>query len=155
MKFTYIIPIVLGLILAGCTSLSRYDDQTYKSMTSLKGEVRVFMDDCATKGTAGASAAASLEGFRVKLSQAYEYEAGKTKNSETISQMKTLSEIFDEAYNRFTNNKMEDGVCISRKDGETAESATGCLSMGYCKGKSKVLENAFDIAISTEALKNK
>jgi hypothetical protein len=31
--------------------------------------------------------------------------------------------------------------------------ASGCLTLGYCKGKWLVLDKAFDIAIETERLK--
>lgn len=155
MKLSCLTAIVFFLSATGCASISRYDDHTYKSVTSLKGEVKVFMDDCAAKGASGEKAVALIEGFRVKLSQAYEYEVGKTKNSETISQMKILAGLFDESYTRFAGNKIDGAVCISRKDGEASDLTTGCLSKAYCGGKSKVMERAFDIAISTEGLKNK
>jgi len=155
MRFRYLLLAVACLLATGCASLSRYDDHTYKSMTALKGEVKVFMDDCSTKGASGEKAVAALEGFRVKLSQAYEYEVGKSNNSETTSQMKTLSKLFNEAYGRFSSNKAENGACIAKKEGELVDLKTGCLSSGYCSGKSKVMESAFDIVISTEALKNK
>lgn len=155
MSLRYLTVAVVCSLVAGCASLSRYDDHTYKSMTALKGEVKVFMADCSASGASGDKAVSALEGFRVRLSQAYEYEVGKANNTETTSQMKTLSKLFNEAYDRYAKNKVADGACIAKSDGEPVDLKTGCLSNGYCSGKSKVMESAFDIAISTEALKNK
>jgi hypothetical protein len=155
MRPRYLLFVAMCAFVSGCVGLARYDDNTYKSITALKGEVKVFMDDCGTKGASGDKAATSLDGFRVKLSQSYEYEAGKSSNSETISQMKTLSSLFNEAYDRYSKNKIAGDLCVEKASTEPANVSSGCLSKGYCSGKSKVMETAFDIAISTEALKNK
>lgn len=155
MRPRYLLLVAASALVAGCVGLAHYDDNTYKSMTALKGEVKVFMDDCGIEGAAGDKAATALQGFRVRLSQSYEYEAGKTSNSETISQMKTLSSLFNEAYDRYSRNKIVGDACVEKAVAEPADVSTGCLSKGYCLGKSRVMEAAFNIAISTEALKNK
>lgn len=113
------------------------------------------MDDCAAKGASGEKALTALEGFRVKLSQSYEYEAGKGSNNDTTSQMKELNSFFNEAYARYSKNKLSGAACTERADGVKPDHASGCLTTGYCTAKSDVMVKAFDIAISTEALKNK
>lgn len=155
MRHSYLVAASSAVLLSACVSLARYDNNTYKSMTALKGEVKVFMDDCAAKGASGEKALSALEGFRVKLSQSYEYEAGKGSNNETTSQMKKLNSFFNEAYARYSKNKLSGAACAERADGELPDHATGCLTVGYCTAKSKIMEEAFDIAISTEELKNK
>lgn len=155
MRHLYLVATSSVALLSACVGLARYDDNTFKSMTALKGEVKVFMDDCAAKGASGEKALAALEGFRVKISQSYEYEAGKGSNNDTTAQMKELNSFFNEAYTKYSTNKMSGAACTERPGGEQPDHASGCLTAGYCKGKSKVVETAFDIAISTEALKNK
>ncbi len=155
MRHPYLVVASSAVLLSACAGLARYDDNTYKSMTALKGEVKVFMDDCAAKGASGEKALSALEGFRVKLSQSFEYEAGKGSNNDTTSQMKELNSLFIEAYARYSKNKVSGAACAESAGGEQPDHATGCLTAGYCTAKSKVIEKAFDIAISTEALKNK
>jgi hypothetical protein len=144
--------VLIATLLSGCVSLVRYDDNTYKTMTALKGEVKVFMDDCAINGASGEKAAVDLQGFRVKIAQAYEYEVGKSANMATVEQMKSLSIIFNQAYDRYSKNTLVGVVCDKANTGDISK---GCLSRGYCAGKSKAVGSAFEIIISTESLKNK
>lgn len=155
MRFIFICISVLTCLLAGCGLLARYDDTTYKTMTSLKGETKVFMDDCASRGASGGKALSTLEGLRVKLSQAYEYEAGKKANADTAENVKELASLVDEVYMNFSRGTLVEGSCTQRQANEPADHSTGCLTSGYCTGKVKSIEAGFDIVISTEPLKNK
>ena len=79
------------LFLVSCALMTGYDPTSYKTATDLKAESLILMD----KATAEPDAAqlAKIEDMRVKLSKAYEYEAGKEgPNKITVEQWKTLND---------------------------------------------------------------
>jgi len=54
-------------------------------------------------------------------------------------------------------NQFDGGVCVARSETATEgenNGIGGCLSKGYCVAKAQVFSSAFDLAISSEALKN-
>lgn len=147
---------VVAVLLSGCIHLvSYYDAQTYKNLTDLKGETKVFFDSCKREGAKGQDALNSLNGFVLASARAYEYEKGKALNDETIDQLRIIEESIMEVKVRYDGNRFEDQSCSGRPDGQAPNSSSGCLSTGYCLAKWGVLETAFDIAISTEQLKLK
>jgi hypothetical protein len=79
------------LFLVSCALMTGYDPTSYKTATDLKAESLILMD----KATVEPDAAqlAKIEDMRVKLSKAYEYEAGKEgPNQITVKQWKTLND---------------------------------------------------------------
>jgi hypothetical protein len=94
--------------------------------------MKVAFDTYSVDGAKGGQDLAVLERYRMLTSQGYEYEKGKAKNDNTIAQWEIISKLVGEVLERY------------KKDGKNE------LSPGYCQGKWKVLENAFDIAIATE-----
>lgn len=120
---------------AGCFHLiSDYDIYTYRSLTELKGEMKVAFKKFGENGASGEDDLKTLQAFWVKISQALEYEKGKKLNNETIAQFTILDKTIREVIERF----------------ELEESG---FSAGYAKAKWMILENAFDIAIKTESNK--
>ena len=125
------------LILSGCLSLvSDYDIHTYRSLTELKGEMKVAFSGFAEKGASGADDGKTLTRFLIRISQAQEYEAGKKLNDDTSAQLDVLEKTIYELVQRFTENN-------------------SALSRGYCEAKWMVLKKAVDMAIETERNKIK
>ena len=120
---------------AGCFHLiSDYDVYTYRDLTGLKGEMKIAFEKFGENGASGENDLKTLQAFRVKISQALEYEKGKNLNDDTIAQFIILDETIREVVERF-------------------EAGGNQLSAGYAKAKWMILENAFDIAIETEVNK--
>lgn len=137
---------------SGCVHLvSYYDAISYKNLTDLKGEMKVFFDRAAKDGAHGESDLNILKDFKIKISKAYEYEKGKKLNDDTVAQFKELDKFLDETLANYpTRTWNSENKCES----PAAESPEkGCLTSTYCDLKWKVLETAFDIAITTERLK--
>lgn len=152
------LPIIFSCVglLTACVSLTRYDENTYKSLTYLKAEVGVFMSNCAREGASGEKALTTLENLRLKFSQAYEYELGKQYNDDVAIQMAILKDrFFDDIYTRYSKNKFYNNLCNAGGNGEKPDYSNGCLTAGYCQVKSKSIAIAFDEIISTESKKNK
>ena len=132
---TRVIGIVfLILVLSGCGHFgfpTYYDPTTYKHLTDLKPEVLMLYDTF--RGNADPT---RIDAVRLKLAQAYEYEKGKgPRNSETTEQIKIIQEMF------------EDHVSDRMKDGQ--------WSYAHLGNQKSLVDQAFDIAIKTERLKNK
>jgi len=75
-------------LLFGCSFITSYDPTSYKTATDLKAESLLLIE----KATDPPSThAAAIESLRLKLRQAYEYEAGKgSANVITVKQWKLL-----------------------------------------------------------------
>lgn len=70
--------------------MSQYDATSYQNATNLKAEALFLIEKA--KDPPGPHAAA-IEGLRLRLMQAYEYERGKGKpNRTTVAQWKLLSD---------------------------------------------------------------
>jgi hypothetical protein len=130
-----------------------YDALSYKNLTDLKGETKIFFGACQQYTANGHDSLTSIDNFILSSAKAYEYEKGKNLNSDTASQLMIIEETFSEIKLRYAKNKYESESCSPKEEGEALDVMTGCLTKGYCIGKWKVLKTAFDIAISTEQLK--
>ena len=119
----------------GCFSfISDYDAYTYRSLTELKGEMRIAFEEFGKKGASGEDDQKTLQAFLIRMSQALEYEKGKSLNDDTIAQFEILEDKIRDVVKRF-------------------ESGGSKLSPGYARAKWGILEKAFDIAIETERKK--
>jgi len=148
------IGIVIFLSLSGCVHMvSYYDSLSYKNLTDLKGETKIFFGSCQKSTVNGSNSLSSIDGFILSSAKAYEYEKGKSLNKDTASQLMIIEETLSEIKLRYAKNKYEGDSCSPREQGETQDALTGCLTKGYCIAKWEVLKTAFDIAISTEQLK--
>jgi len=122
-----------GLLLS-CSGLllHYYDPTSYKNLTDLKPKVSVLYDSFAQDGIDKKA----IAGIRLELAQAYEYVKGKGKsNQETIKQVEIIHDMFE----RHVQDRVENGKW-SEIDLENMK---------------ENIEEAFDIAISTERLKDK
>jgi hypothetical protein len=124
---------LMTMLLAGCIHLvSYYDSQSYKNLTDLKASASILFDDL-SQDPAGKGEKAELDSLRLDLEKAYEYEKGKEKNGETITQISTVRKIYD-------------GMLQLLKKKEK-------LSDDYIAEKKTQMMDAFDIAIKTETEK--
>ncbi len=81
-------PWVLALVLSACALVSHYDATSYQNAIYLKAEALLLIEKA--KDPPGKHAAA-IEGIRLRLLQAYEYERGKAKqNRATVEQWRLL-----------------------------------------------------------------
>lgn len=113
-------------------SIGYYDSTTYKNLTDLKPQVifvyGTFKEDEIHKN--------DINQLKLKFAQAYEYELGKGDlNKPTASQIKDLQDIFNEEL----KSRLEDGK----------------WSELIYTNSVKAITRAFDIAIKSEASKNK
>jgi hypothetical protein len=132
-----LIALVLAAALAGCTvPISYFDGTTYSNLTNLKVETTALVetfDSVAVEKNADAITQQTLG-----LRKALEYEKGKgTSNSDTAAQIGKIAELYGKTV------------------GEYRENGPGTLGRKYFSEAAVVLGQAFDIAISTESLKNK
>ncbi|MCO7188579.1 MULTISPECIES: hypothetical protein [unclassified Pseudoalteromonas] len=155
MKYIKIyISIFMMLAISGCVHLvSYYDSVSYKNLTDMKGEMKVFFQSCQKEVAKGEYALSAIDGFVLSSAKAYEYEKGKGLNDDTISQLKTLEKTIVEVKSRYSSNVYSGSTCEARAEGVAPDASTGCLTIGYCIAKWKILETAFDIAITTEQSK--
>lgn len=129
-----ILQILIALcFLAQCASLiSYYDPTTYKNLTELKPEV-AFLYETFTSDSIDME---KIDAIRLRLAQVYEYEKGKgPKNIETYEQIKIIQDMFE----RHVKERLEHGT----------------WSNEHMENKKTIIQEAFDIAIQTERLKNK
>jgi len=146
--------ILASLLIIGCVHfVSYYDSVSYKNLTDLKGGMKVFFEACQNNIAKGEKALGTLDSFVITSAKAYEYERGKQLNDDTVQQWEIIEKTVSEVRSRYEKNKISAKGCTARNTG--TEASTGCLTIGYCKGKWMALESAFDIAISTEQLKLK
>ncbi len=131
---------LLLLILSGCSGIpiSYYDATTYTQLTALKAETTLLVESFDTKPTSDNKD--NIDKVTLSLKKAYEYEFGKGKpNSDTTTQFDKIMKLYYEDVKDY----LEYGP--GSKD----------LGKKYFSEASVVLGQAFDIAISTENLKNK
>lgn len=146
--------IVSIALLTGCSFVSHYDSMSYKQLTDLKGEMKVFFENCQNDGASGDAALYKLNNFKKKSAQAYEYEKGKKLNDDTVAQLKIIDDTVSGIIDIYKSNMMEGTECKERKD-KVLIAELGCLKPVYCKAKWKIFSEKFDIAIATENLKIK
>jgi len=126
-----------SMCLTSCAiPITYHDVATYKNLTDLKAEAIMLVETFDTKPFASNEAA--IADITLKFRKAYEYEKGKGKsNSDTIKQ-------FDEIW-----KLLNDDIADYRENGNAT------LGPKYFREAAVVLGQAFDIAITTENLKNK
>ena len=145
----FVFLIISLLSITGCSFVSHYDSMSYKQLTDLKGDMKVFFESCKTDGASGDSQFLRLNDFKKASARAYEYEKGKKLNDDTVAQLKIIDETISMVITRYKINVIDGIECKERQDKKLI-AETGCLTSGYCIGKWKVLSEMFDIAISTE-----
>jgi hypothetical protein len=132
--FLFACLLVASAFVVGCGSflLPHYDPLTYQNLTDLKPEVALLYDTFADESLDTAKVAA----IRLRLAQIFEYENGKgSANGATIRQIAEIqSEFATDVENRVTKGKWNNVQLEARK---------------------RDIAESFDIAISTEALKNR
>ena len=153
-RFVFISIIIGILSLSGCGFVSHYDSISYKQLTDLKGEMKVFFETCKEEAASGNSVYSELSEFKKNSAKAYEYEKGKKLNDDTVAQLKIIDNTVSVIIDRYKTNAMTAGKCIERSDGKKSAD-TGCLTIGYCTAKWMVMSSKFDIAIDTENSKIK
>jgi len=129
---------LFSLVLQGCSGIpiSYYDATTYSQLTSLKAETTLLVESFDAKAVT--DNVKNIDNTTLNLRKAYEYERGKgNPNSDTAKQFKIIIALFDEDVKDY------------RENGPTE------LGKKYFREASRALGQAFDIAISTENLKNK
>lgn len=130
--------LLFQFILQGCSGIpiAYYDSTTYTQLTSLKAETMLLVESFDSKTLD--SNQSKIDKTTLNLRKAYEYEVGKGKpNSDVAKQLKKIVGLFDEDVDDYKENGPK------------------ALGKKYFIEASKVLGQAFDIAISTENLKNK
>lgn len=130
------IVILSSIFIAGCAQWfgfpAYFDATSYKSLTDMKPQV-LLLYDTFTKNDPEEK---TIESVRLKLAQMYEYEKGKgEKNRETTIQIGIIQNMFE----RHVKDRLENGIWTKTHAANTKEN----------------IGEAFDIAISTENLKNK
>ena len=126
--------LALAAILSGCAALglSPYDPTTYRNLTGLKPKIAMlyetFTRDPVNEEKIGEA--------RLELAQIYEYEKGKGEsNKETARQVQLIREMFE----RQVENRLKQGK----------------WSVTFMQNATENIQDAFDVAIRTERLKNK
>jgi len=134
----YIVAAVFLLNLMACAGIpiSYYDSTTYTQLTSLKAETTTLVESFDTKSYTDNQK--KIEETTLNIKKAYEYEKGKGEpNSDTTKQFKKIYDLFMDDVKEY-------------KEGQAEE-----LGKKYFREAAVALGQAFDIAISTENLKNK
>ena len=131
-KFCVLSTLVL-IFSVHCTSfISYYDPTTYKNLTEVKPEV-VFLYETFTTDSVNPE---KIVQVRLRLAQVYEYEKGKgLKNKETYEQIEIIQSMFE----RHVKDRLDKGKWTQE----------------HYENVKTNMEEAFDIAIQTERLKNK
>jgi len=111
---------------------SYYDPTTYKNLTDLKPEVAMLYETF----TSAQVDSQQVNKIRLKLAQIYEYEKGKGEdNQETTQQIKIIREMFV----RHLEDRLQNGK----------------WSSVHLENVLQNMDQAFDLTIQTERLKNK
>lgn len=131
-----IVASLLLTLLISCSfmssSITYYDATTYKNLTELKPQVVFLYETFADDSIDGRE----IRNVRLKIAQMVEYEKGKgPKNHETAEQMRIIQKMF------------ESDVEHRRKNGK--------WSSAQRQNQVENISDVFDIAITTERLKNK
>jgi hypothetical protein len=129
----------LALLAGACAiPISYYDATTYKNLTDLKVETTTLIASFDTKAVSENEA--KIADVAMKLDKAYEYEKGKgNANSGTMIQLEKIKGMFEKDVEDYRKPQKE-------KDD---------LGRKFFSEAARLLGQAFDIAISTENLKNK
>ena len=121
--------------LLGCVHLiSHYDEISYKHLTDLKAETLLAIDQLLDDSDYENNRK-RLESLLLNTEKAYQYEAGKKKNEDTIAQLQEIKLII----NRLV----------------TQMKKQGSASTAYINNKKEIILAAFDKAIMTESSKLK
>lgn len=130
--------VALALLAGACAvPIAYYDVTTYKNLTDLKVETTILVASFDTKAVADNEG--KISDVAMKLQKAYEYEKGKGQaNSGTMIQLEKIKGMFESDVDDYRS-----------KDPKTT------LGPKYFREAATALGQAFDIAISTENLKNK
>ena len=134
----YIAAVFLLLSLSACVSIpvTYFDIATYSNLTGLKAEMTLLVESFDYRSFE--DNAGRIEDAVLNFRKAYEFEKGKgAGNSDTVKQ-------FDKIFGLFADDVKD-----------YRESGPGAFGAVYFQEAAKVLGEAFDIAISTENLKNK
>lgn len=133
----FVVAMLLGVAAAACTiPISYYDGTTYSNLTSLKAETGTLVESFDT--TPVDKNKDAIATTTLAMRRALEYEKGKgSANSDTATQFELVSKSFATTVEEYRT------------------SGPGTLGPKYFREAAVVLGQAFDIAISTEALKNK
>lgn len=82
--------VVAALALSSCATIPPYDSTSYKNATDLKAESMILIDK---SGDSPAAHKQEIDGLRLRLRQALEYERGKGDlNRVTVKQWETLND---------------------------------------------------------------
>lgn len=132
---SFLLPLLL--VVQACTiPISYYDATTYTQLTSLKVEMTSLVASFDTVEVAANEA--KIDATTLEFRKALEYERGKGEpNSDTAAQFEKILELFTEDVKDYRDGTSEP------------------LGPKYFQEAAVVLGQAFDIAISTENLKNK
>ena len=136
--YAYIAAVFLLLSLSACVTVpvTYFDIATYANLTGLKAEMTLLVESFDYRSYE--DNAGRIEDAVLNFRKAYEFEKGKgADNSDTVKQ-------FDKIYGLFADDVKD-----------YRESGPGAFGAVYFQEAAKVLGEAFDIAISTEYLKNK
>jgi hypothetical protein len=128
------------LLLAACTiPVTTYDAVTFDRLCDLKVECLDVLERLGTSPSVDRDAAAEIHRVRLGVRKLVTREESKgSDNAETTAQMKKLQELFEDDLTEFFQGNVD-----------------GRLGTGYAAEARRELAEAFDIAIATEALKNK
>ncbi len=134
--WSLLIPHLLALasILSGCAALglSPYDPTTYRNLTGLKPKIAMLYETF----TRDSVSEEKIAEARLELAQIYEYEKGKGEsNKETARQVQLIREMFE----GHVENRLKQGK----------------WSVTFMQNATENIQDAFDVAIRTERLKNK
>lgn len=134
----YVVCVIFLLNLVACSGIpiSYYDATTYMQLTSLKAETTMLVESFDI--IPYAENQKKIEETTLNLKKAYEYEKGKgNPNSDTTKQFDKIYALFMDDVKDYKGNN------------------PGELGKKYFQEAAKILGQAFDIAISTENMKNK
>lgn len=137
-SFLFVVYLFIAACLSACVAVpvSYYDATTYTQLTSLKAETTTLVESFDIKSYKENKE--KIEGTKLNMRKAYEYEKGKgALNADTTNQLTKISSLFSEDVNDYKSSK------------------PGSMGKKYFQEAAVELGQAFDIAISTENLKNK
>lgn len=127
---------LVAFIASACVTVPYYDNNTYKSLTSLKAESMTLVESFSK--TPANKNLAKIDRLLLNYRKAYEYEKGKGKaNKDTLKQFSKIKELLEDIIKVY---RSPDGNKMGEK---------------FYHEASVQLGQAHDIAIQTEASKNK
>ena len=130
--------LLLFSMTSACALISHYDPTSYQNATNLKAEALLLIEKATDPPNMHK---AEIDGLRLKLLQAYEYERGKgSPNQITVAQWKLLSD--------------PEGALLGGFLKKWSSSNTG-QSEAFLKGLAKNVGDAFDEIIKVERAKVK